>query len=392
MQGRYKINNLLPLGISPGPKAPRDLESFLEPFLEELKLLGDGVAAYDAHGDIGAFLLKAQLVLVTGDTPGISKLLHLNGHGAIYPCRACKIRGASYLLRYTTKKGKNKGKEGHTTRYYFPLSPPTKFPPDMSEARKEACSKIDTYASYHDFPFRSSEDYLHDGKASLVDPGLASESGVKGVSRFSELPTMSIPRSSPFDMMHLVYLNFVRDLCKLLNGTFFTDNHLNVHSARIDSREWEALGAEMAKIESPTSWGRPPRDIVKYVDGFKAEELSNFLTHYMLPLIYGRVSRMTYRALQRLVLVISIATSIEVEYRQMELMDRQLSLFAEWFYNTFYQNDHERLPACKYTVHCLLHLVRDIRNWGSASYYWQFPEVFFIRMYCVLIETGTFVW
>ena len=36
------------------------------------------------------------------------------------------------------------------------------------------------------------------------------------------------------------------------------------------------MGAEMAKIESPKSWGRPPRDIAKHVDGFKAEELSIF--------------------------------------------------------------------------------------------------------------------
>ena len=91
MHGRYKINNLLPLGISPGPKSPKDLDSFLKPFLEELKLLSDRVVAYDAHGDMGAFLVKAQLVLVTGDTPGISKLLHLSGHGATYPCHACKV-------------------------------------------------------------------------------------------------------------------------------------------------------------------------------------------------------------------------------------------------------------------------------------------------------------
>ena len=81
--------------------------------------------------------------------------------------------------------------------------------------------------------------------------------------------------------MHLVYLKFVRDLCKLLNGTFFKDNHPNENAARMELREWEVMGAEMAKIESPESWGRPSRDIAVYIAGFKAEDLSNFLIHYI---------------------------------------------------------------------------------------------------------------
>ena len=236
MQSRYKIKNMLPLGMSPGPSLPQDLDSFLEPFLEELKLLSDGVVAYDTHHDTEAFLLKAHLVLVTGDTPGISKLLHLSGHGAIYPCRACKLQGTPYLLRFT-KNGKNKGQPGRKTQYYYPLSPPTKFPPEVSDAHKEACTQIDTYVNHRDLPFCSPEDYRRDGEASLADPKLASESGVKGVSPFVRLPTISILRSSPFDVMHLVHLNFVRYLCNLLNGMFFKDNHLNEHAARMESGE-----------------------------------------------------------------------------------------------------------------------------------------------------------
>ena len=194
MQNRYKIKNTLPLGISPGSSSPKDLDSFLQSFLEELKLLSDGVATYDAHHATGAFLLKAHLVLITGDTPGISKLLHLNGHEAIYPCRACKLQGTPYLLRYI-KKGKNKGQPGRTTHYYYPLSPPIKFPPDVIDAHKEACAQIDTYTNHYDLPLRSHEDYHHDGEASLVDPRLACGSGINGISPFACLLTISIPQS-----------------------------------------------------------------------------------------------------------------------------------------------------------------------------------------------------
>ena len=75
-------------------------------------------------------------------------------------------------------------------------------------------------------------------------------------------------------------------------------------------------------------------------------------------------------------MLITMAASIEIRYTDMDLMETQLNFFMKWFYDSFYQNDHERLPICKYTEHCLPHIVRDIRNWGSVSYYWQFPEVF----------------
>ena len=46
--------------MTPGPKAPKDLDSFIAPFLDELKLLQDGVPAYNAHTN-SQFLLKAHI-------------------------------------------------------------------------------------------------------------------------------------------------------------------------------------------------------------------------------------------------------------------------------------------------------------------------------------------
>ena len=75
----------MPFGLCPGPSQPKDLDSFLTPFLDELKLLHDGIPAYDGHTQTN-FLLKAHLVLITGDTPGISKFFHLSEHVAKHPC------------------------------------------------------------------------------------------------------------------------------------------------------------------------------------------------------------------------------------------------------------------------------------------------------------------
>ena len=201
------------------------------------------------------------------------------------------------------------------------------------------------------------------------------DSGIKGRSPLANLPTIVLPESCPVDVMHLVFLGLVRDLCRLLNGTYFKTTELNNHHGRITEKQWKDIGIDMAKIESPTSWGRYPRNIEKYIKSFKAEELSNFLIHYSLPLLFNRVNQATFKAWQSLVLALSISISYEIRYEEVELIQKHILIFLHWFYDTFYRSEYERLLACKYTIHALAHLIDGIRNWGSASYFWQFPEV-----------------
>ena len=369
---------MLPLGVASGPKAKHfNLDSYLAPFFDELAQLQDGVPAYDANTELYC-ALKAFVCLVTGDTPAIWKLFRLSGHNSAYPCRACKISSTPYLNRYVIQSGANRGEAAAMTRGYYPLSPPTKFPAEVSADKRAEISRLPSYEPIHDnLPLRFHDDYLDDGHASSADPKIDHTYGIKGVSPFAELPTISFPASCPLDCMHLLYLNFIRDLCALFNGSFFKDKTLNKHNASLSNNVWAALGEDMAKIGSPMSWGRPPRDIAKYIGSFKAEDLNNFLTYYMLPLIYNRVPEATFRELRRLVILTTMATSIEVRLTDIALMETQLPLFLKWFYDAFYQNDHDRLPICKYTEHCLVHIVQDVRNWGSATLYWQFPEVLF---------------
>lgn len=364
---RYNASNFLSLGISPGPSQPKQIDTFLEPFLAELRLLEVGVPAYDALTD-STFLLKAHLILLSGDTPGISKLLHLSGHKAKYPCRACKIKGTRTQVNFEFGHGPRKGQKGQTTHYYYPLHPPRN-----SIVRRSRSAFAN---SIKELPLRTSDEYIRDGTISSRDQRLAINSGVKGVSPLTSLSTISIPQSAPFDVMHLVHLGLVRDVSAFLSGNYFMSSNLNDHChGRMTGRQWVELGVDKSNIESPTSWGRNTRNIEKYIKGFKAEEFSNHLAHYLLPLVFNRVSMPTYKALQSLVLAISIATSYEVKYSEIAEIEDHITRFIKWYYDTYYQEDERRLAACKYTIHALIHVPQDIRNWGSASYFWQYPEV-----------------
>src|ERR1700722_12256337 len=46
---RYRLENLIPFGLIPGPKAPKDFDSFLRPLIEELRKLMEGVPAFDVR-------------------------------------------------------------------------------------------------------------------------------------------------------------------------------------------------------------------------------------------------------------------------------------------------------------------------------------------------------
>ena len=199
-----------------------------------MKRLESGVTAYDAV-TASRFNLKAHLVLITGDSPGVAKLLHLSGHGAKYPCRACEIEGEALKIPYKVKDRNDVEQVRHITKYYFP-------------PRKTVT-------------LRTAESYRRDGDASLLDKNNARLCGIKGISPFTELRTVSVPNCSPFDIMHLVYLGLGRDLCDLLSGTYFKAADLNRGGISMGKSDWAAMGKDMANIETPASWGRSFREI-----------------------------------------------------------------------------------------------------------------------------------
>ncbi|KAJ1310651.1 hypothetical protein OPQ81_009180 [Rhizoctonia solani] len=89
---RFRLENLLCLGVIPGPKAPKDIGTFLGPFINELEDLARGVPAFDFR-DNSPFPLRAYLIACFGDMPAVAKLMYMKGHNGKHPCRACRISG-----------------------------------------------------------------------------------------------------------------------------------------------------------------------------------------------------------------------------------------------------------------------------------------------------------
>lgn len=87
---RFHLEHIICLSVIPGPKAVRDIETFLYPLIEELFELMHGVAAHDVEQD-EMFVLCAFLILAFGNIPAIAKITSIKGHNGKVPCRAYEI-------------------------------------------------------------------------------------------------------------------------------------------------------------------------------------------------------------------------------------------------------------------------------------------------------------
>ncbi|KAF8751737.1 Transposase family tnp2 [Rhizoctonia solani] len=90
---RTLIENMICVGVIPGPKCPSDINSFLQPLIDKLCDLARGVAAVDVNQH-QLFALRAHLLTIFGDIPALTKVLEFVDTTAAYhadfaSCRLC---------------------------------------------------------------------------------------------------------------------------------------------------------------------------------------------------------------------------------------------------------------------------------------------------------------
>lgn len=88
---RFDPENRLIVAVIPGPRKPYDIFSFLYPTIQELLVLEtEGIIVETRTSSIR---IKAHLLNIIGDIPGLSELCLHAGHNSYHGCRICKIKG-----------------------------------------------------------------------------------------------------------------------------------------------------------------------------------------------------------------------------------------------------------------------------------------------------------
>ena len=300
---RFKLENIFCLGMIPGPTAPKDYDSFLVPWVEELLKLAQGVPALDAYADC-SFLLRVYLILAFGDMPALAKMLRLKSTNAIVPCRACRIialrdpdggRNAHYYAALHTPSGPS----------YDPLNLPLRT---------------------HDEFMRHALDVAQ--AEGPLQHDLAIQYGIHGVPILTTLSSMSVPSSFPHDFMHILE-NIIPMLTTHWTGTF-KGLSVGSESYEIPKTVWEAIGeaCEASGTTIPTAFGARVPNIAVHRYHFIAETWMLFATFIGPVVLHDRFTEpIYYEHFVSLAKLINLCLKLEISDRDVEEIEKG---FAAW--------------------------------------------------------------
>ena len=238
---RYKIGNMITLSMIPGPNQPKNLVSFLDPFLEEMKDLGvNGRMA--SFPDGSSRLVRVFVVNWLADLPAVAKLALLRGHRAFSPCRFCTAKGIYVNSMYHTPS--------------IPGDIETGFQVLYEPNNLDLCSHQQVMGQFAEI-----EDLEMNGKI-----GEAHEKAKQnGFASLHPSPLLLLPRADEFggfppDIMHLLYANASKFMISLW---FSTHSQFSSISCLTDSAKLSMVEAniEMASKGFPISHGRKPRPL-----------------------------------------------------------------------------------------------------------------------------------
>ena len=248
---RYKKKHVLPGGFIPGPRPPKNLDSFLFPGLHHLSAIqNEGVKIWDAHSD-QVFTSNIFFLLACADVLGMAPLSGLVGHHGKQGCRL-----------YCPLPGRHKPGASH----YYParLKPYgyTMAGCDHSDflssdiLDSESCHP--RYARNLTFVETSPNKTQYLERRKLT--GICKSTIFSGLSR-----RLQIPRCFSLDVMHLPAINIPDLLLGLWRAVFEcdkADDRASWDWAVLVGKTWKDHGQQVAQCTPylPGSFDRPPRN------------------------------------------------------------------------------------------------------------------------------------
>lgn len=397
---RYLKENIILIGIIPGPKQPVDLDSFFYPLCMEMLKLQEGIPAWNGLLD-QEFILRAHISLIGADQVGREKLMNMKGSGSYKFCSYCQISG--YSSRISGKRG---------GRVYSPFQPPKDTPnnarhhlvdPEINFKPLPYYTNDPEYKMRRDSKFRYHAEHV----TYHMDDDHSTDTGIKGTNVLHTLQSIDFPRSFVIDIMHLFFQNLIPLLFDHFRGKFFksdkteashtapeTQANIPPASARfvqtddpycVPPPEWTRLGKDMRASASsvPADFGAQVRDISENFATFKAVEWQNWAYIFSPILLRDIFPADIYQAYVSLISTLQIISeqTIDKSQDQMQSLRCRIANFLEHYEKTYYRYEFKRLPACRTTLHYLAHLP-DVIDWaGPPCNYWQFP----MERYCGMI-------
>ena len=352
---RYKVRNILPGGVIPGPEPPGDLDSFLFPGLAHLSALQrEGLRIWDSyHRRLEIAWLF--LFLVLADAVAMAYLSGSVGHHGRKGCRLLcgligrnKLQGAHYypaLLRPV-------GFETHRTSSHPDIDINNLPVPDPIEYRRDL---------FHVIGSRTNAEFRN----RRFNTGIAKPSIFDGLSRILPLPTCF-----PGDLMHQPLINLAALLLDLWCSRPAARDH-DRHSvwpwAVLVGDVWKTHGEAVGHAAKylPSSFGRPPRNPQEKVSsGYKAHEFLYYIYGEGPGLFYGILPEPYYSHFCLLVRAIRIIHQHKISKEQITKAHQFLLRWVVDFEVIYCDRNPDRLHFIRQCVHSLTHLAMETHRVG----------------------------
>lgn len=358
---RYKKRFVIPAAIIPGPKKPKNIESFMFLGLYHLAALqNDGFRVWNALKK-ESVIDRPWLHLGGGDGPGAGQVSGLVPHHGSRGCRMhCNVIGRH---------------KPNCPTYYPVLLKPNSY--DV-----EGCNHEDFDASSVCVvtPQQYNEELIYlmtspsdtQFKNRRKESGICKPSIIMGLHRRPEILDLF-----PSDIMHHASLNLTDLHINLWRGTIDcqADDDISTWDFSVLTGDvWIAHGKEVAYSTPflPGSFGDGPRNIAEKVSsGYKASEFQTWFYILGPALLYKILPLKYWQNFCKLVMAMRIAHQHSISLDQVKLIDRLLISFHTQFEQLYYQRKISRLHFVRQCVHLTLHTGPDILRSGPHCYYAQ---------------------
>lgn len=359
---RYKVRNILPGGIIPGPNNPKHLDSFLFPGLAHVSAIQkEGVRIWDSLNNVDALSLIFVL-LVLADAVASAEVSGSVGHQGK---RGCRIFCGLF--------GRNKPGGPH----YYPVL----LKPSDSNATGSNHPDIDI----NDLPGVDTSSYREDLNQVLRSRTDAEyqrrrlDSGIRKASLFGAIPRiLRLPTCFPGDIMHQPLINLTALMfelwCEKGNCRKGDSSPFVWDWAVLKGNVWKAHGEAVAAAAPyfPRSFDRTPRNPAeKMSSGYKAWEFLLYFYGLGPGLFYGLLPEPYYKHYCKLVAGIRTMYQHGISPEQLQFAYLALLEWVVEFEYLYYRRLTERLHFVRQCIHSLVHLVPETLRIGPPSLYAQ---------------------
>ena len=319
---RFKRENIIVVGILPGPGEPSSLNPFLVPVVSELKeIWSDGIEVHHLSPAREPQKFFAALLLVACDVPAARKLCGFLGHGAKRGCSKCKKEFIS---------GEHFGDKMN-------------------------------FGGFEDCLHRTNEEHRSQAQEILIEDTYQGRENkeVKYGTRYSELMQLDYfdcIRYTIIDPMHNLFLGTAKHIMKniWLPNKILKQSDLKTIQQVIDS------------MKVPSNMGRIPNKIASSFGSFTAEQWKLWTVVYSEFALKKYLPSEDYQIWLLFVKGCRILTAPVITIQSLAVAHSSLMQFCKKF------ESHYGQMQVTPNMHLHSHLVNCVLDYGPVNNFWLF--------------------